>query len=84
MTPEENKAFQNLFELFEHPGWKVFENEVAVVQNNFRYSMAELDDNNKFRETKGYINGLNYILSFPEIVRSQYEMKSTEDEDESI
>lgn len=83
MTPEEKKAFEEAFAMFETPAWKIF---TADIQQ--RHDQLKNDLVNRSKEDfdlyKGYITGLATALSYEEMVKSEYKNRQEPDEDADL
>lgn len=78
MTPEEQKEFETLFDLFVHPGWELFKREIQTNYSILRDGTVDLDDKDEFLKRKGYVYGLAYALNFEALIRNAYENKLQE------
>lgn len=77
MTPEALKDLESMLDLFNHEGWKVFQNEVKVNHDTLIYSLANCETS-EFPERKGYIKGLAYVLALESMARNAYQNEMEE------
>jgi len=77
MSPEDRKMYDDLFDLFTHPGWKLviqdLERMIEPIED-IRYTndLADLHAN------KGKVEVMDYLLNLPEITERSYEEANAE------
>lgn len=81
MTPEEQKSFEKLFDLFLTEGWHIFIKEIKFQYDSLRNSAVDLEDEKEFFKRKGYIAGLAYVGNFEQIVRNEYQNRIEDEAD---
>lgn len=79
MTPEDQKHYENYFELFASDGWKQIV-EMAETEKE-QYTISNLEGLDQLRYAQGMISVLDNIINFEDIIRRNYD-KIIEDEAE--
>lgn len=77
MTPEDEKIYNNYFNLFVTDGWKQLVEMAEDLKDN--YSIFNIHDERSLYQAKGELNIINQILNFESSTRFTYdELKAEE------
>lgn len=80
MTPEEQKQFNDLFDLFNHPGWKTFQADIKTLHDTLRVGAVD-GSADAFLETKGRVYGLAFSLNYEVITYNNYDNRQDQSND---
>ena len=72
MSPEEEKYYENYFDLFITNGWKQFVEEATESYNDYR--IEDITDERALDKVQGERKILQRVISFETGVRNAYDM----------
>jgi len=74
MKHEDQKYYEELHSLFGHPGFKYLIKDITEYRKHLEESWPSLDTADEFFQAKGGMYALNYLLSYEEATRANYDM----------
>ena len=78
MEKDDNKYFETYLDLFIHPGWKQFVEEMTETRDSYNLDFCK--DYDAFMIMKSAREQLNRIITFEQQIRLVMETKESEDE----
>ena len=72
MSPEDQKYYDNYFDLFASDGWKEFIKEMREVHENYR--IEHIKDETELNRVKGERATLFRVLRFEDAIRRHYDL----------
>lgn len=76
MSPEDQKYYETYFDLFIHPGWKQFQEEIQDILNKYR--IEEIKDERHLAFVKGERDALFRIRRFESAMKRAYEVNTND------
>jgi hypothetical protein len=73
LTPQQEQYFQTMEDMFKHPGWKLFLDDLAENQQALKDSALSLDSDKDFYIAKGRNQTFNQVLGFESLVTSTHQ-----------
>lgn len=77
LSPEEEKYYENYFDLFSHPGWKQLVSEAQDLLDSF--SIEEIKNELDLFYVKGQRTSLLNLVRFETGIRNAFDMESEVD-----
>ena len=77
MSPEEQKYYENYFDLFLTEGWKQFVEEAQDLLDS--YIIEDIKDDIDLAYVKGQRNSLLNIVRFETGIKNAFEMETSDD-----
>lgn len=71
MSPEDQKYYDNYFDLFANDGWKQFKDEITEILDNHR--IEDIKNEAHLAFVKGERDGLRRVLRFETAITMAYE-----------
>lgn len=71
MTPENQKYYENYFDLFNTDGWSQLMEQIQVDRDNFQ--IEAIEDEKTLFQTQGQLYVLNTLISMEDMVRAAYD-----------
>lgn len=71
MSPEDEKYYENYLDLFVHPGWEQFVQEINEILDNYR--IEDIKDEKHLAYTKGERAALYRVRRFANGIKANYE-----------
>ena len=71
MTPENEKYYENYFDLFNTDGWTQLMEQIQVDRDNFQ--IQAIPDEKTLYQTQGQLYVLNTLISMEDMVRAAYD-----------
>lgn len=71
MTPEEQRYYDNFFDMFSSDGWKQLSEELEVRKDT--YNINQLKNEQDLYKVQGELAIIEMILNFPNFVESGFE-----------
>lgn len=81
MTREEEKYFENFFDLFNTEGWKQLQAELQAKGS--MYDISKLNSTEDLFFVKGELSVLNSVLNFETFIRQAYDSNKAEEAEEN-
>jgi hypothetical protein len=76
LSPEDQKYYETYFDLFIHPGWKQFQEEIQDILNKYR--IEEIKDERHLAFVKGERDALFRIRRFESAMKRAYEVNTND------
>ena len=73
MNKELQEYYENYFDLISSPGWEQISKEVIEHISNLRTETLSQGDEKVFHYNRGYIDALNYIVNYENVIKIAYE-----------
>ena len=80
MDKDTIKYYEDMFQMFETPGWKQLVVEADGHVNSLKDKLAVEFDTTLSNYIRGQLAQLNYMVNFEDIARSTYEQALEEDD----
>lgn len=77
MSPEDQKMYEDYFDMFTHPAWTNFEDDVEEVMREVS-NLAGIQSAEDFWKAKGKLETFNMILNFKHMLEMAYEQANEE------
>ena len=71
MTPENEKYYENYFDLFNTDGWSQLMEQIQVDRDNFH--IEAIEDEKTLFQTQGQLYVLNTLINMEDMVRATYD-----------
>jgi hypothetical protein len=71
MTPENQKYYENYFDLFNTDGWSQLMEQIQVDRDNFQ--IEAIEDEKTLFQTQGQLYVLNTLINMEDMVRAAYD-----------
>ncbi len=78
MSPEEQKYYETYFDLFLHPGWKQFVEEINDILSNHR--IEDIKNESHLAFVKGEREALFRVRRFETGMKSTYDVLTRQDD----
>jgi hypothetical protein len=72
ITEQQEQYFQTMEDLFQHPGWKLFTDDLATNQQALKDAALSLETEKGFYVAKGRNQTFNQVLGFESLVSSMH------------
>lgn len=82
MSPEDQKYYENYFDVFATVGWKQFIEEIEEILGNYR--IEDIKDEKQLAFVKGERDALRRILRFEGGVKRGYDLITEQSDAEEI
>lgn len=79
MTKDEEKYYETYFDLFLHPGWKQFIDEISDILDSHR--IEDIRDETNLAYVKGERSALHRVSRFAGGIKRTYDILSEKDND---
>lgn len=76
MSPEDQKYYETYFDLFIHPGWKQFQEEIQDILNKYR--IEDIKDDRHLAFIKGERDAFFRVLRFENSMKRAYEVNQND------
>lgn len=77
MTQEDEKYYELYFDLFVHPGWEQFTNEIKDILDSYKIEDIKNETNLAF--IKGERSTLRRVVQFADSIKRAYEINTERD-----
>lgn len=77
MLPELEKYYENYFDLFAHPGYKQWVEEIAEYRTDIS-DIRSIPDSNEFYRRRGQIEALDRLLNFANSIELAWKEQTQE------
>ena len=71
MTPENQKYYENYFDLFNTDGWSQLMEQIKVDRDNFQ--IEAIENEKTLFQTQGQLYVLNTLINMEDMVRATYD-----------
>lgn len=72
LTPQQEQYFSTMEDLFNHPGWKLFIEDLQANQQALKDSALGLETEKGFYVAKGRNQTFNQVLGFEDLIKSSH------------
>jgi hypothetical protein len=79
ITQQQEQYFQTMEDLFKHPGWKLFVEDLASNQQALKDAALGLETEKGFYVAKGRNQTFNQVLGFEDLITATHKALTEDD-----